>query len=89
MMRQFGVGVLVLVSLLLAPKVTSAQAIAGVVTDTSGAILPGVTVEARSPALTEQRTVFTDGSGLYEIVSLRPGTYSVTFTLPGFSVIVR
>jgi hypothetical protein len=88
-MRQFGVGVLVLVSLLLAPRVTSAQAIAGVVTDTSGAILPGVTVEARSPALTEQRTVFTDGSGLYEIVSLRPGTYSVTFTLPGFSVIVR
>src|SRR5439155_4546417 len=90
MMRHVGVGVLVVVGLLLAPAVTSAQEISGTVTDTTGSVLPGVTVEARSPALTEQvRTVFTDGAGRYEIVGLRPGTYSVTFTLTGFSVVVR
>ena len=60
--------------------------IAGVVKDASGAVLPGVTVEAASPALIEKvRTVVTDGQGQYKIVDLRPGTYSVTFTLPGFS----
>jgi len=60
--------------------------IAGVVNDTSGAVLPGVTVEAASPALIENvRSVVTDGQGQYQIVELRPGTYTVTFTLPGFS----
>src|SRR5688572_8549316 len=75
----------------LVPAVSSAQsAIAGLVTDTTGAILPGVTVEARSPALIEQtRTVVSDGNGRYRIEDLRPGTYSVHFTLPGFSAYVR
>jgi hypothetical protein len=64
--------------------------IAGIVRDTSGAVLPGVTVEAASPALIEKvRTVVTDGQGQYKIVDLRPGTYSVTFTLTGFSAVRR
>jgi hypothetical protein len=61
-------------------------AIAGAVRDSSGAVLPGVTVEAASPALIEKvRTTVTDGAGRYRIEDLRPGTYSVTFTLPGFA----
>ena len=64
--------------------------IAGVVRDATGAVLPGVTVEAASPALIEKvRTVVTDGEGQYKIVDLRPGTYTVTFTLPGFSTVKR
>lgn len=73
------------------PAVTFAQSvITGVVKDTSGAVLPGVQVEASSPALIEQvRTVYTDSDGLYRIVDLRPGVYSVTFTLAGFATVVR
>jgi len=64
--------------------------IAGVVKDTSGAVMPGVTVEAASPALIEKvRTVVTDGQGAYRIVDLRPGVYTVTFTLTGFSTFKR
>jgi len=64
--------------------------IAGTVKDSSGAVLPGVTVEAASPALIEKvRSVVTDEQGEYRIVELRPGTYTVTFTLPGFVVIRR
>ena len=64
--------------------------IAGTVRDTSNAVLPGVTVEAASPALIEKvRTVVTDGEGRYNIVDLRPGTYVVTFTLPGFTTFRR
>lgn len=65
----------------------SAQsAIAGVVKDSSGAVLPGVTVEATSDALIERtRSAVTDAQGLYRLVDLRPGVYSVTFTLPGFN----
>src|ERR1700730_8492569 len=64
--------------------------IAGTATDTSGAVLPGVTIDASSPALIERvRSVVTDGSGEYKIVDLRPGTYSITFTLAGFSTIKR
>ena len=52
--------------------------------------MPGVTVEAASPALIEKvRTVVTDATGQYRIVDLRPGTYTVTFTLPGFSTVKR
>jgi hypothetical protein len=66
------------------------SAIAGVVRDTSGAVLPGVTVEASSPALIEKaRTAITNESGQYRIVDLRPGTYRVTFTLTGFATVVR
>jgi hypothetical protein len=77
--------------IVLAPVAAFAQAaITGVVKDDSGAVLPGVTVEAASPALIERaRTVVTDGSGQYAIENLRPGTYTVTFTLPGFSVVKR
>ena len=68
----------------------SAAAIAGVVRDTSGAVLPGVTVEASSSALIEKvRTVVTDDQGRYQIIDLRPGTYTVTFTLAGFSTLRR
>src|SRR3982074_1418775 len=68
----------------------AAASIAGTVRDTSGAVLPGVTVEAASPALIEKvRTVVTDGGGQYKIEELRPGTYVVTFTLPGFSTVKR
>jgi hypothetical protein len=66
------------------------SALYGVVRDSSSAVLPGVTVEASSPALIEQsRTAITDGAGVYRIIDLRPGTYTVTFTLPGFSVVRR
>jgi len=67
-----------------------ASGIAGVVRDTSGLAMPGVTVEAASPALIEKvRTVATDGEGRYNIVDLRPGTYTVTFALEGFSTVKR
>src|SRR5438105_9076616 len=73
------------------PSIAAAQAsISGLVQDTSGAVLPGVTVEASSPALIEKtRSAVTDGTGTYRIVDLRPGTYSVSFTLTGFSTVKR
>lgn len=78
--------VLVLACVVSVPAAASAQgSIVGVVKDTSGAVLPGVTVEASSPALIEKvRSVVTDGTGQYRIENLRPGPYAVTFTLPGF-----
>src|SRR5262245_47390769 len=71
----------------LTPAVASAQsAITGLVKDTTGAVLPGVTVEAASPVLIEKvRSVSTDAQGRYTIVDLRPGLYTVTFTLTGFN----
>ena len=64
--------------------------IAGVVKDSSGAVIPGVTVEASSPALIEKvRSVVTDGEGQYKIIDLRPGTYEVDFSLPGFASVKR
>jgi hypothetical protein len=67
-----------------------ASGIAGVVRDTSGAVLPGVTVEAASPALIEKvRTAVADGEGRYNIVDLRPGSYVVTFSLAGFNTLKR
>src|SRR5436309_4664717 len=73
------------------PAAAYAQAsITGTVTDASGGVLPGVTVEASSPALIEKvRSVSTDGTGQYRIVDLRPGTYTVTFALSGFSTVKR
>src|SRR3954469_13415373 len=81
--------------LVLLPAVAMAQAVAtgtisGVVRDASGGVLPGVTVEAASPALIEKvRTAVTDGQGVYRIINLRPGTYAVTFTLTGFATVRR
>lgn len=85
------VRVLLVLASILCPALASAQSsLAGVVKDTSGAVLPGVTVEASSPALIEKvRSVTTDASGQYKIVDLRPGLYVVTFTLPGFSTVKR
>ena len=75
-----------LLGLLLLPVTAFAQAaLTGVVRDPSGGVLPGVTVEAASPALIEKvRSVTTDGTGQYRIVDLRTGTYTVTFSLEGF-----
>lgn len=92
MVRRSALCLVVLATCLLAlPAIARAQStIAGVVRDTSGAVLPGVTVEASSDVLIEKtRAVTTDGSGQYKIVDLRPGTYTVTFTLPGFQTIKR
>jgi hypothetical protein len=82
---------LAFVVLLLLPVPLFAQAsLTGTVRDASGAVLPGVAVEASSPALIEKtRTAVTDSSGQYRIVDLRPGTYSLTFTLPGFNTVKR
>src|SRR5262245_30830090 len=69
---------------------TSAGSIAGVVKDASGAVIPGVTVEASSAVLIEKtRSVVTDNEGQYKIVELRPGTYAVTFSLQGFNTVKR
>src|SRR3954467_2340706 len=84
--------VLLLLALFVAlPVAASAQAvIAGTVKDPSGAVLPGVLVEASSPALIEKvRSAVTDGTGQYRVEDLRPGAYTVTFTLPGFSTFKR
>src|SRR5688572_11570396 len=81
-----------IVAMLLVPAGARAQqaTIAGGVTDASNAVLPGVTVEASSPVLTEKvRSVTTDGTGQYRLVALPPGSYTLTFTLPGFSVVRR
>ena len=86
-------GVILACVLFLCAQAVSAQqisGIAGLVRDTSGGVLPGVTVEAESPALIERvRTASTDGSGRYNIQNLRPGTYTVTFSLPGFTSVRR
>ncbi len=81
----------VLTWLVILPASAYAQAsITGVVKDASGAVLPGVTVEAASPALIEKvRTAVTDGTGQYRVVDLRAGTYTVTFSLTGFSTVKR
>ncbi len=91
-MRRMVFGWVLALSFAALPSAAFAQAtgIAGVVRDTTGAVMPGVTVEASSPALIERvRTVTTDAQGQYKILDLRPGTYEVTFTLPGFSTVKR
>ena len=91
-MRILGkLGALAGALVLLVPSMALAQAsITGNVKDSSGAVLPGVTVEAASPVLIEKsRTVVTDSNGRYQVVVLRPGTYTVTFTLTGFNTFKR
>jgi hypothetical protein len=94
MIRVNGFGplrtVLVVAVCLVIPAIARGQSVAGTVRDTSGAVLPGVGVEAASAALIERtRSVVTDANGQYQIIDLRPGTYVVTFTLPGFAKVER
>ena len=90
-MRMLGRVVFVLTVLTLLPASAYAQAtLSGIVKDSSGAVLPGVTVEVTSPALIEKsRAATTDSNGVYQIVDLRPGTYTVSFSLSGFSTVQR
>ena len=90
-MRILGATCVLVALFVVAPSSAFAQAsITGTVRDTSGAVLPGVTVEASSPALIEKvRTATTDGNGLYRIVDLRAGEYTVTFSLQGFTSVKR
>lgn len=87
---SFAVGISVFMVVGASAQAVATGTIAGVARDASGGVLPGVTVEAASPALIEKvRTVVTDDQGLYRIVDLRPGVYTVTFGLPGFSTLRR
>jgi hypothetical protein len=90
-LRNWVLAIAAIAVALLIPSTASAQAtIAGVIRDASGAVLPGVTVEAASPALIQKvRSATSDGTGQYRITELPPGTYSVTMTLPGFSTVKR
>src|SRR4030088_1806687 len=90
-MRALNRVVLLLAFALGLPAMAHAQpSIAGTVKDASGAVLPGVSVEASSPALTEKtRTVVTDSTGTYRIIDLRPGSYTVTYALTGFATVKR
>ena len=92
--RRGIVGLLLVGGMSLAPTAVWAQrattgGIAGTVTDTTGGVLPGVTVEASSPASLQTRSVTSDSEGLFRILGLPPGSYSVSFTLPGFGTFVR
>ena len=90
MVRACGVGVAVFIGLFAMATTASAQAIGGTVTDSTGAVLPGVVIEVRSPALIEQvRTAVSDGTGGYLIIALESGSYTVSFELAGFSTFVR
>src|SRR5262245_56753577 len=90
-MRRLAAFAATLAVAVLLPSFAFAQAtLSGTVKDTSGAVLPGVTVEAASPVLIEKvRTTVSDGNGRYQITELRPGTYTVTFTLAGFNTVKR
>src|SRR5437762_14378478 len=78
-------------ALLALPSIAHAQStLTGVVKDASGAVMPGVSVEAASPVLIEKsRSVVTDATGGYRLTDLRPGTYTMTFSLEGFSSVKR
>src|SRR5262249_62320688 len=84
------VAILSTCTILLSTAAFAQGILTGVVRDASGAVLPGVSVEAASPALIEKvRTAVTDGSGQYRIEDLRPGSYTVTMSLTGFSTFKR
>jgi len=76
------------VVMLVASPAAAQSTIAGAVRDSTGAVLPGVTVEASSPVLIEKaRAAVTNAEGRYTIIDVRPGTYAVTFTLAGFNTV--
>ena len=88
LVKSFLVGTAVVA--LLPSAVLAQSALTGEVTDNTGGVLPGVTVEASSPALIEgSRIAISDGTGRYNIIDLRPGTYTVSMSLPGFSTFVQ
>jgi len=88
--RGCGVALLILLTAVTVRAQQQNGAIAGVVKDASGSVMPGVTVEAASPALIEKtRSVVTDETGSYRLIDLRPGPYTVTFSLTGFSTVKR
>src|SRR3989337_1881828 len=91
-MKRWGVlGIVLFAAVLALPSSVFAQGtLTGTVRDASGGVLPGVTVEATSPALIEKvRTAVTDENGVYRIIDLRPGTYTLTYTLAGFNTVTR
>src|SRR4030095_6033433 len=90
-MRGVSKAVLILMAAVLLPTLVFAQGtLTGTVRDESGGVLPGVTVEASSPALIEKvRTALNDDAGQYRITGLNTGTYSLTFRLSGFNVVKR
>ena len=89
--KWLAVSICAIAALALLPAAASAQSgIIGEVTDNTGGVLPGVTVEVASPALIEGvRAAVTGGEGRFNIIDLRPGIYTVTFSLPGFGTVVR
>jgi len=92
MKHRPGLGILLAFAcVLFAPTAASAQsAIVGLLTDDSGGVLPGVTVEASSPVMIEgSKTTVTDNQGRYRFVEMRPGVYKITFSLTGFGTVVR
>lgn len=90
MTRRIAAVLFALLGLIPSAVLAQTGAISGTVRDTGGGVLPGVTVEATSPVLIEKvRSVFTDGQGLYRVIDLRPGEYTLVFTLPGFSTVRR
>ena len=89
-MKTSSVRAVLMAAVVLLPALAHAQSITGLVRDASGAVLPGVTVEAASPALIEKvRTAVSDGTGQYRIENLTPGTYKLTYSLPGFTTVER
>src|SRR5438876_5062483 len=88
--KTLGLAILMVVAFAAIGHAQTLGTINGLIRDTSGAVLPGVSVEVASPALIEKtRLAVTNESGQYQIVSLPPGTYSVTFMLPGFTTVKR
>src|SRR5215469_14907522 len=89
-MKTVGLAVLMVVAMAVTGHAQTLGTITGVVKDTQGAVIPGVSVEVASPALIEKtRSAVTNESGQYQVVSLPPGTYSVTFALQGFTTVKR